>query len=233
MAPRHLSKFTSLPSEHAWRSFLLRGAGLLRRNEQGVTEGAWLGELAPGAAVRLEFQPTAGGRAHLPQWDESYATLSYETQARQVLERLDTNRNEQLDWLETNSELASEFYRVNRNNDQQWNHAELIDWCRRSRAGEVPLGQCVELASQGLRLSRGEVRLIAWSDEELPSMSVHPGAAQVARRTMFLVHLRRGQLPPPRPDLNRKADVAAEQPEAELEEVVPGPDSPQGKSSTR
>ena len=154
----------------------LRGAGVLHRNEQGGLEGAWIGDLAAGAAVRLDLQPTATGTAHLPQWDESFATLSYETQARQVRARLDANGDDQLDRREASAELAAEFARLDRNNDRLWNHAELIEWCRRSRAGEVSLGQCVELASQGLRLSRGELRLIAWSDEELPSMSVRPSA---------------------------------------------------------
>ncbi|HRX82959.1 MAG TPA: hypothetical protein P5307_28025, partial [Pirellulaceae bacterium] len=90
-------------------------------------------------------------------------------------------------------------------------------WCRSSRFGELALGQLVDLASVGLRLRPGDVRLVGWSDDNLPGMAIRPTSSQETRRNLFLVHLKRGPLSEPRPDVNTVADFAQDKPKAEIE----------------
>jgi hypothetical protein len=75
--------------------------------------------------------------------------------------------------------------------------------------GAVSLWRLTHLASEQLRLERGEMRLVGWTDDELPGMAVKPRANQRTLRTMVLVHLRPGPLPPPQPDRNTRFDVEA------------------------
>jgi hypothetical protein len=198
----------------------LHDAGVLRRTEEGKIQTAWAGEVEAGSTVRLAFEPAAGGTPHLAQWDQSPATCSYELQAQNVLSRLDRNRDGRLERSEVRGEakLAEQFDRLDTDRDHLWSHGELIRWCRRSRAGEVSLGQLFERASRGLQLGPGEIRLIGWTAQEMPGITIDPSSAQALRRTMFLVHLRRGALPEPRPDVNRKADVMKVTPDNEAGE---------------
>ena len=69
------------------------------------------------------------------------------------------------------------------------------------------MGQLFELASQGLGIRAGDVRLVGWTDQPMPALEISPPSAQAVRRTLILVHLQRGSLPVPRRDNNCKADV--------------------------
>ncbi|MFV1965002.1 MAG: hypothetical protein ACC628_06235 [Pirellulaceae bacterium] len=200
----------------------LQDAGVLHRTLNGQIQTAWIGELDPGGTTELGFANSA--EPHVAQWNESSATLGNESQARDILARLDRNENGKLSRAEASAdaELVDEFARLDRDGDGEWDHADLILWCRRSRAGEVSLGQLIELASKGLRLGRGEMRLVAWTDQELPGMTIRPDAAQVTRRTMVLVHLNASEMPKPRPDRNRRADVEPIQPESRETGPTPG-----------
>lgn len=74
-------------------------------------------------------------------------------------------------------------------------------------AGEIDVQ---DLANQALRrmvLRPGDVRLVAWTDDPLPGLEITPAASQVVARTVVLVHLRYGALPPPGPDANLLSDV--------------------------
>jgi hypothetical protein len=136
---------------------------------------------------------------------------------------LDANHNGRLsrDEVRSDAEVAEQFPRLDRDGDGTWNQQELISWCGRSRAGEISLGQLVELASQGLQLDRGDVRLIGWTDQPMPGIAIRPRSAQETRRTMFVVHLRRGPLPAPRPDINCEADVREIETERPTEQGLP------------
>jgi hypothetical protein len=71
-------------------------------------------------------------------------------------------------------------------------------------------GDVRDLANQALRrmaLRPGDVRLVAWTDDPLPGLEIAPAASQVVTRTVVLVHLRYGPLPPPQPDHNLLSDV--------------------------
>ena len=188
----------------------LAGVGILRRTSEGTLETAWVGELGAGRSARLAFRRPADGKPRLAPWDASFAARSYEAQAREILARLDRDLDGTLDRNEAagQADLAAAFDRLDEKRDGRWDQEELLAWCRRTRAGEVSLGQLIELASEQLQLGPGEMRLLGWTTAEIPGVAVRPAAAQAVRRTLFLVHLRQGDAPAPRPDLNRPADVA-------------------------
>jgi hypothetical protein len=200
--------------------FSLQGVGVLRCSVPGRLEAAWIGDMEQGATVSVNFEQAIGGIPYLTEWDESVATQSDDRQARDMLKQADRNNDAEIDRREArrHDELASDFDRFDADRDGKWQHRELIAWCRQSRAGEVSLGQLFELASQGLKLSVGDMRMIGWTDAEMPGLTIHPAVAQTNRRTMFIVHLQRAKLPPARPDLNRKADVVDEEAEEEASE---------------
>ena len=187
-------------------AFALRDAGVLRRAEDGRLEAAWIGDLPSKAARSLDFVHVANDEARFEHWDRSLTTLSYDVQLRGLLRDFDDDDNGSLQRVEVQSD-AENFDRFDINNDGNWSLDELRRWCRRTRAGDVSLGQIVELASQGLRLRPGDSRLIGWTDEAMPELKIAPAAAQEVRRTLFLVHLERGRLPAAQPDKNCKADV--------------------------
>lgn len=186
----------------------LRDAGVLHRTEDGRLQGAYLGDVPAGNSVPVLLQQNLR-IPHLPQWT-SPAVLSYEMQQRALLRQYDSDGDGRLQRNEARGELATQFARLDRDGDQVWDASEIIAWCRLSRAGELSLGQMVELASQGLVIAPGEMRLVGWTDTPIGGLSIRPGAAQESSRTLVLVHLLRGSLPLPRPDLNRKADVVDE-----------------------
>lgn len=86
-----------------------------------------------------------------------------------------------------------------------------------SRRGSTARGRLTELAVvvlRDLKLLPGEARLIAWTDQNLPGLTIRPQASQNQALTLVVAHLARGRLPPPLPDKNRLEDVApaAEEP---------------------
>ena len=214
--------------------FSLKGAGILRGGQprrvagarvDGPVQAAWVGDLKAGSFAPLTFVDLPSGTNQLPQWDDALATLSYNRQAKALLERLDANHNKVIDRREAagDPELSDKFNLVDIDGvpdqppDGRLVDAEIKHWCRKTRAGEVSIGQLVELASQGLTLDEGEVRLIAYSDDEIPGMTIRPSAAQVMRRTLFVVHLRRAPMSPAVRDVNCKADLTDEK-ERKLDE---------------
>jgi hypothetical protein len=68
--------------------------------------------------------------------------------------------------------------------------------------GKVRLFRLVQLASERLRLNPGDMRLVAWTDEDLPGLEVSPVAPQTSSYTLVVAHLTRGQLPAPESDNN-------------------------------
>lgn len=67
--------------------------------------------------------------------------------------------------------------------------------------------ELADLALHRMTLHPGDVRLVAWTDDVLPGLEIEPAASQVLTRTVVVMHLRYGALPPPRPDENMLADV--------------------------
>ncbi|MBP88795.1 MAG: hypothetical protein CMJ64_19135 [Planctomycetaceae bacterium] len=202
----------------------LTDAGLLRRTESGALEVAWLGKL-PASSIRpVRFKPAEGKTARLPEWDESPATFSFDRQADGLMQRYDRDRDKKLapEEVASHPEISVNFLKFDEpprggsHGDGIWTRDELLNWCRESRFGEVSVGRLVDLASEGIKLRRGDSRLIGWTDEPMPGMTIRPTAAQATRRTLFIVHVSRGQLPDAKPDTNTRLDFMEERPAADL-----------------
>jgi hypothetical protein len=73
--------------------------------------------------------------------------------------------------------------------------------------GEINVRSIAKLAARGSVLRPGDARLIAWTDDPVPGLTIAPQASQSRIRTLVLVHLRYGPLPPARPDVNLRIDV--------------------------
>lgn len=72
--------------------------------------------------------------------------------------------------------------------------------------GSVRLYRLVELAAKQLTLSAGDTRLIAWTDDEIPGMTIYPAPAQNNTRTLVLSHLSRAKIPAAKHDKNVAED---------------------------
>ncbi len=102
--------------------------------------------------------------------------------------------------------------------------ALLTEWenspttASRAEAGMINLRHVLNLARDPRRIGPGEVRMIGWTDVELPGMTVAPAAAQTVCRTLVVSHLRYGPLPAPTPDVNTRP-TAKEEPLPELEDL--------------
>ena len=66
------------------------------------------------------------------------------------------------------------------------------------------------LAANAHRLNEGEVRLIAWSDDLLPDLSIEPAASQQTAWTLWVANLHYGDFPAPRSDSNTPTDFTVE-----------------------
>lgn len=188
----------------------LRDVGVLRRTPRGL-EAAWIGELNPQALVPLQFRPTS--TSWFPEWDQANTTLSHERHVSLLLQERDRNQDRRLDLaeFETVEQGSSQtFSGLDQNLDSRLDELELIDWSRRARAGEISIGRLLDLAARQLVLAEGDVRLIGWSDQELPGLNCRPKASQSLARLMVLAHLRHAPLPDPQRDANCRADVTDE-----------------------
>ncbi len=76
--------------------------------------------------------------------------------------------------------------------------------------GVVRLGRIVKVALDRMVLLPGEVRLLAWTDDEMPGVSIRPAAPQNQVRTLVLAHLAHAPLPEPKRDWNVYRDIRPE-----------------------
>ena len=67
---------------------------------------------------------------------------------------------------------------------------------------EVSLKQLFDIAQYREHLLPGDIRLIGWTDKDLPGLSIQPRASQSMVRTLVIAHLRYGDWADPRPDKN-------------------------------
>ncbi len=88
----------------------------------------------------------------------------------------------------------------------QWSRSDTMKLTGGVAEGEVNVGRLVELATRKLLLGDGEVRLVGWSEQKMPGVSIYPDSSQKTYRTFVLAHLRLGGLPPATPDANSRAD---------------------------
>jgi hypothetical protein len=96
---------------------------------------------------------------------------------------------------------------------------------RRDAAARRRLTELAVVVLRDLKLLPGDVRLIAWTDQHLPGLTIRPQASQNQTQTLIVAHLARGPLPPPLPDANRLEDLvpASEAQEADEPALPPSP----------
>ena len=82
---------------------------------------------------------------------------------------------------------------------------------RLAREGELRLGRFFDLATDRLRLGKGETRMLAWTDQQLEGCRFDPEAGQTTFRTFVLVHLRPPRLGIPEQDKNHILDLAEDE----------------------
>ena len=76
----------------------------------------------------------------------------------------------------------------------------------RTTSGALSLHSLLILAQDAQSLDAGEVRLIGWSTDDLPGLSIKPAAPQARRGILVVAHLGFGLGDPPAPDKNLNPD---------------------------
>ncbi len=71
-------------------------------------------------------------------------------------------------------------------------------------AGELSLRELVSLAEDSRELRPGDVRLVGWTEQEIPGMVVKPAAPQSQSATVVIAHLAIGPPEDPKPDFNMR-----------------------------
>jgi hypothetical protein len=89
---------------------------------------------------------------------------------------------------------------------ERWDRQPAM--ARQTVQGEPPIRELMELACSPSRCNRGDLKLAAWSDQEIPGVSVEPAASQRTTRSIVLVHLVYGPLGAPRRDVRPLTDMA-------------------------
>lgn len=74
---------------------------------------------------------------------------------------------------------------------------------------EMSLRPLIDVARSRSHLRPGDMRLIGWTDGELPGMTIQPQSSQSVVRTLVVVHLKQGPLPDPKPDRNVRPQVSS------------------------
>ena len=72
--------------------------------------------------------------------------------------------------------------------------------------GTLSLRGLLVLAQEPGGLATGDVRLVGWTERELPGLTVKPTPSQATCRSLIVAHLRRAPLSAPRPDANSRFD---------------------------
>ena len=71
--------------------------------------------------------------------------------------------------------------------------------------GELDLHGLIAIAQEVKDLRPGQIRLVAWLDDELPGLAIAPLASQSRHAALVIAHLDNGQDEMPRPDVNGPA----------------------------
>ncbi|MHB8900703.1 MAG: hypothetical protein ACYC6Y_18280 [Thermoguttaceae bacterium] len=87
--------------------------------------------------------------------------------------------------------------------------------------GAITLSPLIVLAEKTGPMEPGDARLVAWTDEPLGGMEVHPAAPQRRRLTLIVANLSYGFGEEPAPDQNSRHDVTAREPVFREGVVVP------------
>lgn len=210
----------------------INDVGLLQRKADGKLAVAWVGKIDAGASVPVTFSVIEKGDVRLKQWDDSVVMSSAKSQVDRMMRRYHFDKDDKLSRRELKSEttLLAQFAQWDTDDNGALDREELTRWWQRQRAGKFSLGSLVDLASQRLLLARGEIRMIGWSDQAVPGVTIRPLAAQTKYRTLVLMHLRGGQLPTPQRDINCFADFVAAKKTIDEDDIDSTPTLPTPKN---
>lgn len=100
---------------------------------------------------------------------------------------------------------------------KEWANSPVMSQAT-STDGQLSLWRIVELATRQLRLDPGDVRLLGWTEEAIPGLTITPQAPQTKSRTLAIVHLREASLPPLLSDKNMRISVVDEEEKKEEEQ---------------
>jgi hypothetical protein len=78
----------------------------------------------------------------------------------------------------------------------------------RPPVGTISLKSLVALAEKTHDMNEGDVRLIGWTENEMPGMHIEPRSSQQRHATLVVANLRSGLGRPPVKDLNTRAEIA-------------------------
>lgn len=90
----------------------------------------------------------------------------------------------------------------------QWTESPVLSLS--PTEGEVNLRHLLNTVKDVRQLKRGETRLIGWTEEDMPGMTITPAANQRTIRTMVVAHLQHAALPVPRADKNTRRFLGQE-----------------------
>jgi hypothetical protein len=97
--------------------------------------------------------------------------------------------------------------------DQPWNvvweQIPALTLTGETSEGEIRLKDLAQLALHHMKLAPGEMRLVGWSDQELPGVDFQPRASQNTTRLLTICHLRRAGWPSLEKDVNVRTDFYA------------------------
>lgn len=85
--------------------------------------------------------------------------------------------------------------------------------------GEVNLRHLLNTVKDVRQLKKGETRLIGWTEEDMPGMTLTPASNQRTIRTMVVAHLKHANLPAPKADANTRRFLGQEPAQIQLMEL--------------
>ncbi len=187
----------------------LRDVGVLHKLDQDRLEVAWIGALESAQSAAVVFQSAPLQDSFFSHWAASPTCCSYARQRDDIFARAVANDDKLLtrDELANEPDVLADFDLIDIDRDNRLAEAELHAWCMRSRDGELTLGPLFELASSPSLMRNGEIRLVGWTEQDLPGLEIEPAASQQGTRLLVLAHLRRGPLPKAQRDANLRVDI--------------------------
>ncbi len=79
------------------------------------------------------------------------------------------------------------------------------------QGGDIEFGELYRMAVDAKQFATGDVRLIAWTDQEVGGMNVRPRSTQQVYRTLIIQQLRYGPYSDPEVDVNHPIDFVLEE----------------------
>ncbi len=104
----------------------------------------------------------------------------------------------------------------------EWDSSEMT--ARTPIPGGLNVRPLLQLAYD--QVAAGQTRLVAWTNEEMPGLSVRPGAAQLHRATVVVAHLDDVPEALPKPDANSRAEIMKNLTQEDAKPVEPQVESP-------